>query len=82
MGDKLVNECCQTGTCHGKPGKCNLREVISIMASSCTFSCTLVQDNCSVVVFKQMDIILHQAKGFHYFFMNQDDQMALICKRF
>lgn len=32
MGDKLVNESCQTKTCHEKSVECNLRKVKTIIA--------------------------------------------------
>lgn len=39
MGYKLVNKCCQTKTCLGKPVECNLREVKTIIAERhCKFT--------------------------------------------
>lgn len=43
MGDKLVNECCQTKACDGKPVECNLKGE-NIAERRCKFSEQDVQD--------------------------------------
>lgn len=77
MGDKLVNECCQTRTCHGKPAECNLdsphRESLYIFWEenplfgallACCFSAN--QDNLSVVVFVVQFLLLTRLQVLEY----------------